>query len=68
MKKAIKAPQLDADHAVLFTPSSGDLAGKLFLIVDANRTVGYQVGDVVAELQEATQMESFSVENFTVGG
>jgi Ca2+-binding RTX toxin-like protein len=36
---------LGGGQAVLFAPDSGDLAGKLFLIVDGNGTAGYQEGE-----------------------
>lgn len=40
-----------AGHAVLFEPDSGTLAGKIFLIVDANGQAGYQANaDFVIEL------------------
>jgi hypothetical protein len=36
---------------VTFKPSSGDLAGRVFLIVDANAAAGYQAGeDYVMEM------------------
>jgi Ca2+-binding RTX toxin-like protein len=35
---------LQANDAVLFTPSSGDLAGRTFLVVDQNGSAGYQSG------------------------
>jgi len=41
---AIGSSQMASHHAVLFTPTSGDLAGQNFLIVDANGTAGYQAG------------------------
>ncbi|HEY1707867.1 MAG TPA: calcium-binding protein [Rhizomicrobium sp.] len=45
------AHQLNAGHAVLFTPDSGELAGKTFLIVNADGAVGYNPGtDYVIEL------------------
>lgn len=36
---------LGAGHAVFFRPDSGDLAGVIFLIVDANGEEGYQAGE-----------------------
>ena len=36
---------LGGGQAVLFAPDAGDLAGKLFLIVDGNGTAGYQDGE-----------------------
>ncbi len=41
---AIGSGQLQSDHAVLFTPDSGDYVGETFLIVDANGIAGYQAG------------------------
>lgn len=49
---AIGAGQLAANHAVLFQANAGDLAGKSFLIVDANGVAGYQAGaDYVIQLE-----------------
>lgn len=39
------ADGLGSGKAVLFTPDAGDLAGTLFLIVDANGEAGYQAGE-----------------------
>jgi hypothetical protein len=36
---------LGTGHAVIYTPDAGDLAGNLFLIVDANGIAGYQAGE-----------------------
>ncbi len=36
---------LGAGRAVLYAPDSGDLAGTLFLVVDANGIAGYQAGE-----------------------
>jgi Ca2+-binding RTX toxin-like protein len=65
LENAIGANQLAADHAVLFQPTKGTLAGFLFLIVDANGTAGYQGGeDLVIRLDDAHQMAHFSAANF----
>ncbi len=62
----IGAAQLSAFHAVLFTPDSGGLAGKTFLIVDANGVAGYQAGqDFVIELTGATHLTDLSAASFT---
>jgi hypothetical protein len=46
---------LDIGEAVLFKADAGDLAGKLFLIVDENGTAGYQAGqDYVIEMTNTT--------------
>jgi Ca2+-binding RTX toxin-like protein len=51
----VGAAQLKVGHAVLLKPSGGDLAGDLFLIVDANGTAGYQAEqDFVIEMNPAT--------------
>lgn len=36
--------KLGSGHAAFFTPDSGDLAGQVFLVVDANGQAGYQAG------------------------
>jgi hypothetical protein len=47
---AAMAGVLNPNGAVLFTASSGDLAGHLFLAVDQNGVAGYQAGqDFVIE-------------------
>jgi Ca2+-binding RTX toxin-like protein len=52
MAAAVNGASLDPNHAVLFTASSGDLAGKTFLIIDRNGAPGYQAGgDIVILLQ-----------------
>jgi Ca2+-binding RTX toxin-like protein len=65
LKKAIKADKLDADHAVVFTPTTGDLAGKVFLVVDANGTAGYQAADMAIEITGATNLAQLDVADFT---
>ena len=62
---AIGAGQLGANHAVLFTPGSGDETGQLFLIVDGNGVAGYQAGfDLVIELSGAASIGSISTADF----
>jgi Ca2+-binding RTX toxin-like protein len=62
---AIGAAQLGADHAVLFTPTSGTLAGETFLIVDANGTAGYQTGqDMVFHLESSANIGSIDIHDF----
>ncbi|MGD0866643.1 MAG: calcium-binding protein, partial [Rhizomicrobium sp.] len=61
----IGASQLSAYHAVLFTPSSGNLSGDTFLIIDVNGVAGYQAGqDLVIELTNATDLANLSTSNF----
>ncbi|MCC6920959.1 MAG: hypothetical protein IT548_17315 [Alphaproteobacteria bacterium] len=53
LRAAVGATKLAAGHAVLFDPSNGDLnvAGHVYLVVDANGIAGYQPGkDYVFEL------------------
>jgi len=65
MEAAIGAGQLGANHAVLFTPNAGNLAGFMFLIVDANGTAGYQAGqDYVMELLHPLHLSDLSTDNF----
>jgi hypothetical protein len=61
----IDGGRLGADHAVLYTPDAGDLAGITFLIVDFNATAGYQAGaDLVLRLEAPVHLENLSVDNF----
>jgi Ca2+-binding RTX toxin-like protein len=46
---------LGADHAILFTASSGNLSGQTFLVVDLNGSAGYQAGaDLVIHMNADT--------------
>ena len=63
---AIGADQLAAGHAVLFDPSSGGDAGKLFLIVDGNGVAGYQAGfDLVIQITNPVGIASIATADFT---
>jgi Ca2+-binding RTX toxin-like protein len=56
---------LEADHAVLFTPDSGNLAGNTYLLIDANGTAGFQRGsDMVILLQDAVNLGSLDAADF----
>jgi hypothetical protein len=62
---AIGLGQLGIDHAVLFTPDSGDLAGDTFLIVELNGTAGYQASqDLVIKLDHPSHINHLSLTNF----
>ncbi|MBV9990668.1 MAG: hypothetical protein JOZ72_05180 [Alphaproteobacteria bacterium] len=62
---AVDAAHLGAQHAVLFTPDSGDLAGHVFLIVDANGVAGYQAGeDYVMDLVGASGLDVLTKADF----
>jgi Ca2+-binding RTX toxin-like protein len=64
----LTASKLGAGHAVLFTPSSGTLAGHTFLVVDANGIAGYQGGqDFVIQLHNAAHLSSLSLADFHFG-
>jgi len=66
LASAIGASQLGTDHAVIFTPSAGTLAGGHFLIVDANGVAGYQAGqDLVIQLAGPSPDLSLTTANFT---
>ena len=61
----IGASQLSAHGAVVYTPTSGNLVGDTFLIVDANGVAGYQAGqDLVIELSHGTNLASLGLSNF----
>ena len=62
---AADAGHLGAHHAVLFTPDSGNLSGKTFLIVDLNGVAGYQAGgDLVIDITGATNLGSLGTGDF----
>jgi Ca2+-binding RTX toxin-like protein len=56
--------QLLKHEALLFTATSGDLAGETFLIVDANGRGGYQAADLVVHLDGAVNIASFDLADF----
>lgn len=65
LKAAIGKHELKADHAVLFTADSGDLAGKSFLIIDANGKGGYQSNaDIVILLDQGAHLGSLDAADF----
>ncbi len=52
---AVGATQLHASHAVLVEPTTGDLHGHTFLVVDLNGVAGYQSGqDLVVDVSGMT--------------
>ncbi|HEY2071268.1 MAG TPA: calcium-binding protein [Rhizomicrobium sp.] len=56
---------LGAHHAVVFTASSGDLAGHTYLVIDANGQAGYQGSqDMVIELVSTHHLANLAVTNF----
>ncbi len=68
LAKDIGAAQLGADHAVLFTASSGDFHGETFLVIDGNDTAGYQAGqDFVVRIDDSSNLSGLSLANFTTG-
>jgi len=64
----IGAGQLGANHAVLFTATSGNLAGHTFLIVDTNGVAGYQAGaDLVIDVTGGSHLNGLSTSDFITG-
>ena len=56
---------LGKHHAVLFTPDSGNLSGKTFLVVDLNGVAGYQANaDLVVQLTNAQHVGNIGVGDF----
>lgn len=51
---------LGANHAALFRPDGGDLAGTVFLVVDANGIAGYQEGEDFVFALPATTLASLA--------
>jgi len=65
MSAAVNAAHLAVGHAVLFTPTSGDLAGRTYLVVEGNGVAGYQsAGDLVIELDGALHLANLTTANF----
>jgi Ca2+-binding RTX toxin-like protein len=65
LANALNAAHLKAGHAVLFTPDSGGLSGKTFLVVDTNGVAGYQASqDLVIELEGAHNLTALTAGNF----
>lgn len=62
---AIGSGQLARYHALLFVPDAGNLAGHIFLIVDANGRAGYQAGgDYVLDLVKAHNLPDLTQADF----
>jgi Ca2+-binding RTX toxin-like protein len=62
---AADAAHLGAQHAVLFTPDRGTLAGIILLVIDLNGVAGYQTGaDLVALLTNPLNIGSLGTEDF----
>src|SRR6185295_7376261 len=62
---AVGAGQLGAHHAVIFTPSAGNLAGRTFMVVDLNGVAGYQASaDLVVELKSPVNLGSIDTNDF----
>ncbi len=62
---AVGSTHLSASHAMLFTPATGDQAGKTFLVVDANGTAGYQANaDLVIDVSNMAHTGSFGLADF----
>ena len=58
--------KLLSHHAVLFTPDTGTLAGKLFLVIDTNGIAGYQAGaDLVIRLANPSNLSALGLGTFT---
>ncbi|HUO99864.1 MAG TPA: bluetail domain-containing putative surface protein, partial [Rhizomicrobium sp.] len=57
---------LTAYGALLFTPDSGSLAGKRFLVIDCNGVAGYQAGaDLVIRLSNLSHSSLLALPTFT---
>jgi Ca2+-binding RTX toxin-like protein len=62
---ALGPGELAGNHAVVFTPDSGDFSGDAFLVIDANGMAGYQAGqDLVIELDHAAHLNHLKTSDF----
>ncbi len=58
--------KLKAHHAIVFTPDTGTLAGKTFLVVDQDGTAGYLSGsDLVIDITGAVHLSGLGASDFT---
>jgi len=65
LSAVMSASRLGVHHAVLFEPSSGNLKGDLFLVVDANGHAGYQAGqDLVFLLNNPLHVANLNLVDF----
>jgi Ca2+-binding RTX toxin-like protein len=65
MAAALGAAHLAAGHAVVFTPTSGDLAGHTYLVVDAHGAAGYAANqDYVIELASSVHLANLATGDF----
>lgn len=65
LEAAIGNSQLGVAHAVLFTPGTGDYAGKTFLIINVNGQTGYEANaDLVVLLSSPVNLASLDVADF----
>lgn len=62
----IDAGRLAEHHAVLYRPDAGDYSGLDLLIVDVNGTAGYQLGDLIIQLELTSHLAELGLENFGV--
>jgi len=61
LQSAVGAGQLGAHHALLFTPDSGTLASRTFLVLDQTGTPGYRAAtDIVIDVTGFTGVLSLS--------
>jgi Ca2+-binding RTX toxin-like protein len=62
---AVNSTWLLANYALLFKPDSGDLAGKTFLVIDANGNPGYQAEqDYVIQLLNPGHVGALTTSDF----
>jgi len=62
---AMDADHLSAHHAALYEPNAGNMAGKVFLVVDMNGVAGYQAGkDAVIHLNHASNLDHIDASTF----
>ncbi|HEY2071222.1 MAG TPA: calcium-binding protein [Rhizomicrobium sp.] len=64
LTSALGPTVLGAHSAILFTPSSGDFVGHLFLIVEENGVAGYQAGDFVVDITGAGHLTHLTTASF----
>jgi Ca2+-binding RTX toxin-like protein len=62
---AINVATLAAGNAVVFIPDTGDLAGRMYVVIERAGGAGYQAGlDIVVEVETSGNLTSLSTANF----
>jgi Ca2+-binding RTX toxin-like protein len=65
LRAALNKHVFGSDHAILFTPDSGDLAGHTFLAVGLDGRAGFSGADLLVYLEAPAHLRGLDAANFT---